>query len=261
MNKIIKPLDDGKRKILSLDEAMRQIDAHQPPKPQTPQEDGKPTGTQPETGPFFYLNLEWGPGVTFKVGGELCFFYDTSLDRLKDSGYQRHPRPWEFFGILIDFLEKKLVSDVKAVARDIFNSSGEWLDFVVTREGDSLICYSGLENIRWNNDESKYVADGDTLVFADKRIFDITGIPSVEFVNLSEIYKKNPFFVNYLIKRDLYSPCFDHYLPKTVQKHATIYLPPADRTLHPVISGHKGDKFSLDCHSALGGSRGVREIK
>src|SRR3989339_2225151 len=98
-----------------------------------------------------YDNLVWEQN---KYDAYITF--DASLQRLKQAGYSRHPRPAEAFGLIIAHLEKKLPKDLDDIAKDMLSSKGEWLSLAMKRKGDTLICYLDPENLVWNAGSSSY---------------------------------------------------------------------------------------------------------
>ncbi len=208
-----------------------------------------------------YFDLEWEQKPprqkksAFFGGGDIfylkeVFSFDDSLERLRKAGYERHPRPWEMFELLLDFSEDKLERDsnLYKTANDINREYSEWLSIAMERRGNTLICYTDPENIKKDKTTShcRYFVDGE-LKFTDKHEFDITGIPSGEFIKLKDFSRG---LIPYLYGRKFED------LPEKVQNGSIIFLPP-DGVLIPISQSN--DRFGL-CNYYVGRcSRGVRE--
>ncbi len=157
------------------------------------------------------------------------FTYDKSEERIKQKNPSaRHARPSEAFGLIIDCLENK-VNDEKLlkVKEDMLESYGEWLSCAFERQGNTLIVYLDPTGIKWNG--SEYIKT-ENFKFADKKVFDITGIYSQTWTDLN---KFNEEFVKHIYGRKF------NDLPaemKTGSKKAQVYLPP-DGKFWPVARG------------------------
>ena len=256
MTKIIKPIGDGKRKILSLDEAMAQIDAHQPGV------NGVNAETQPEQQvgdvPYIsYRNLEWelaAPVLGSNI--KILYSYEKSLARLRDAGYERHPRPWEVFSLLIDYTKGRLGDDVflKSVAADILRNNGEWLSLAMKIIDGQLFCYVDPETlIPWE----KSVAERKFNYLTHKR-FDVTGIRTQNWIELGE------FSIG--LVRFLYGKAINETIgiakDQEAFRNSKIWLP-GEEELRPV--GRKDSthvyKFFIGADTFTRASRGVREKK
>jgi hypothetical protein len=145
---------------------------------------------QPEPGKsgivaLSYKNLEFEPLAPSKgTGIKEAFYFNDSLARLRDAGYQRHPSPSEAFGLIIDGLEGKLGPGEKTVADDMLESYGEWFSMAYERKGDTLVAYLEPEGLVWDSGASSYVKQG--FKFSDKRKFGVAGKASRTLIELSE---------------------------------------------------------------------------
>ena len=241
---IIKPLGDGKRKILSLDEAMRQIDDHQPSEPQTPQEN-KTTDEAIVTQPISYLSLEWEPNICdCKPDRNEGFTYDESLARLQAAGYERHPQPAELFSLIMAYLEGDFATnpDLHMLAEKILKRPGCWLSMAMRRSGDTIMCFVDPKNLRYDEDADKYVfgkGTSDKMKLGHIRTFSVIGMPSETEVELRVLNVLNPKLVKFLYSRDL--DCF----PAEMFENG-LCVPkltfPAEKNLWPVAYGG----FSMD---------------
>lgn len=175
------------------------------------------------------------------------FTYDKSLERIKQNGLERHARPQEIFGLIIDGLELKLDEPLQKINEDMLKSYSEWLSCAFERQGNKLIVYTDPEGISYVGD--KYVKT-ESFKFSDKKEFDIKGINSREWIDLS---KFNEEFTKYM-----YGKNFSE-LPaqmKTGNKRAQVYLPP-DQTFWPV---GRGFVISYDVDAFIFGSRASRGV-
>lgn len=267
MSKIIKPLGDGKKKILSPEEAMRQLDSYQPPKPQTPKKDETANGL-PKFNPS-YLKVEWelqSPKATYqekKTSNEKSLFtFDTSLARLKAAGYDRHPTPSEHFSLVMAYLEGKLAdpkSDVERayqqVAKDMLDGPGEWLSMAMKREKEILFCYANPHNLKWDEPSNEYVIDGERIEFDSVKTFDVKNFPSKTPVNLEDVPDDVLIFY-------LYGRGFDDF-PERARKgdlQGQLTLP-SKGTLCPVSCSAPWRLYIDGRYGHFRASRGVREIK
>lgn len=182
-------------------------------------------------------------GRAFRKSGsskELMTF-DESDRRIKKSGLQRHLRPNEAFGLMIDGLEGKLNGSLKSVNKDMLESYGEWLSLAVERKGDILVAYLDPEGLVWR--DGRYIKED--FKFADKIEFDTEGKPSQQWLRMRDF---NKAFVKFMYGRDFKD------LPELVQKEAHVYLPP-NAKIWPV---GRGFDFSVDGYGCGSwASRGV----
>ncbi len=193
-----------------------------------------------------YKDIEFEPRAYRKQGtAKELLYFDKSLERLKLTGYERHPRPQEAFGLIIDGLEQKLAGALADVNTDFFTNYGEWLSCAFERQGDKLIAYLDPEGLVWKND--KYVKQD--FKFADKQEFSIAGKASNVWIPLQEI---DTNLVTFLYTR----PFKD--LPEELQKgnrKANIAFP-ADGAAWPV--GRVSNDWYNVIYCNYGASRGVR---
>jgi hypothetical protein len=269
-SKIIKPLGDGKRRILSLDEAMRQIDAHQPPKPQTPQ-NGEPAGTQPEVQLRTYLDMEWEQEVCTTYSdpdmAKYLFTYDESLARLKKAGYERHPSPQEVFSLIAAYHEGKLDLVLDSIARDILlTEEGIFSCHVGEREGSLLHIYEYVYFLKWDQEKNKYETPTGQIWWHDKKSFHIPDVFIMYASNrlgkvkakLDEVNATNAKLVEYFYGRKFED------LPDAM-KQASIFIPEFESfpRLWPIVC--EGANVVIGIHppplTHERASLGVRQIK
>jgi hypothetical protein len=197
------------------------------------------TNAQPQgsTGGTLYKGIEFEPqSITTPVK------YTESLERLRKAGYERHARPQEAFGLLIDGLEGKLSNGTKGVYQDMLSSSKqEWLSFAFERRGDVFIAYLDPEGMVFAN--RSYFRDGINFKYAEKKEF-IIHATTKTYWPLLHVDDK---FVEFVYGRHFQD------LPEEIRK-IMIRLPDED-TLSPVLM----HDFSFGAHSNFGVSRGVRK--
>ncbi len=194
------------------------------------------------TGSVLYNNLEWEHPAYREAGQaeKKLLSYDKSLERLRAAGYERHARPSEVFGLLIDGLEGKLTGQHKAIYDDMLTSYGEWMSAAVLvkqqKSGgiwgvggstkQTLTMYLDPEGLAW--DGKKYVQQNFT--YAEKKEFDITGKPLNAFVELTQ--------VDVALVQDFYG-CSYAQLPQQMRegdKRGGFWFPSADQ-IWPVGRG------------------------
>lgn len=167
----------------------------------------------------YYLSKKYSVynslGIEKKIDKNEIFSFDGSLERLKKDNYERHLRPWEYFGFMADYLEGKLKEDLYDLASNMLKEEGEWLSMAMKRTGNNLTCYVDPKNILWDDNEQKYFTKG-ALEYEYKEEFDITGIPSWAWASLKQ-------FPDDFIKF-LYGRAFES-LPKRMQENSQVYLP------------------------------------
>ena len=219
------------------------------------------TTTPPTTPPFIipagslvvpYHGIEFEHPAYRKAGktDKTLLAYDASLARLRAAGFERHPRPQEVFGLLIDGLEGKLTKQEKSIHDDLLTSYGEWLSVAFERQGNRLITYLDPEGLEWRND--KYVKTK-SFKYSDTKNFDISGQASEQLIDLK-------FFQDDFVTL-MYTRSFNQ-LPEQLQKgkkRAQVYLPP-DGQMWPVGRGVFNDWCSIDCRNYVRAFRGVHEI-
>ena len=245
--KILKPLSNGKKRILSIAEAMAQIDAH-------------PTPEHPP-----YLDLEWEVSAPLRGPEGLenfeAYSYNKSLERIREAGYERHPRPQEFLSLLRDHFEGKLTGEfgldiveffIKLLTRE--NYAG-WLNMAWERKDNTLVCYMDPENLRFQHNTG-YVIDGGELKFSYRHDFNILPTDSAHLSNLDESCEG-------LIKF-LYGTTY-RGLPEELQK--TRLILPSESGVRPVshvrysVVGENWFKLEGPDGSLIGATPGVRKKK
>src|SRR3989339_344139 len=192
-----------------------------------------------------YDNLVWEP----KKHDEYISF-DASLQRLKQAGYSRHPRPAEAFGLIIAHLEKKLPKNLDDIAKDMLSGKGEWVSLAMERKGDTLVCYLDPENLIWNAGSSRYDVSGGKLRYSEKKEFNIKGKNSVEWICADQF---SPEFIKYCYGREF------KQLPqemRTGNYKVHLYLP-SEGKLWPAARGYDNLWYFLSCYNVRA-SRGVR---
>jgi hypothetical protein len=179
--------------------------------------------------------------------GKKLLTYDKSLARLRAAGFTRHLRPQEAFGLLIDSLEGKLDGAEKAIADDMLTNYGEWLSMAIERKEDILRLYLDPENLVWQN--GFYGVQGQ-LRYAEKREFNIEGVPSQGWVDIDRLPAD---CVQYVYTRPF------HALPKKMREssnRAQAWLP-----LKGIWPMGRGSRFGIDYYGSNRASRGVRSAK
>jgi len=118
--------------------------------------------------------------ISQRHGEELL--YNTSLNRLKIEGYERHLRPDECFTLIARYLEGNLKEPLRSIAYNIVNVSLlDWLSIAFQRQGGILHCYLDPEGLVWNGE---CYAPHPKVQYSQKKEFDIKGIPSLDWVGL-----------------------------------------------------------------------------
>ena len=175
--------------------------------------------------------------------------YDASLARLRAAGFERHARPREVFGLLIDGLEKKLTVQEISIYEGQLTNYGEWLSLVFERQGERLITYLDPEGLEW--EEDKYVKTR-KFKHAEKRDFDINGKVSQQYITLNQFPDD---LVQFLYGRSFAA------LPQEMREGSTkarLSLP-SDKTAWPVARGIFGGRYNVNGNSySSRASRGVR---
>lgn len=212
------------------------------------------------TNVMLFDNLEIEPNAV--SGYKLSF--DESLERLRKAGYERHLRTWEAFSLIINSLEDNLQENLKQTSIELLcNNNGkvrEWLSTAVKREGDRLICYTDPENLLWDDDH--YIILGGKLKYSSWGEFDITGIPSLKWVDLNNFSND---FIKFFYTREFgklpWQKWQGHY-------NAEVCLPSDDGLVWPVtnnigygrfkIGSYDGNPKNTSFNGDFGISRGVR---
>ena len=237
MAKIIKPLDEGKRRILSLDEAMRQIDAHQPkPCP----EKGKQVETLDKmyiadpNGVQKYQNVKWEPKV--KVSS---LEYDHNENRLRQDGWDRAPSPQELFSLLTAYYEGNFHDNTpfRHLAESILASNGLFTCHFCSIEEDRastrLRVLEYVSDIEWDSQKG-YSFLGSAH---HKRVlsFKITGLERQTAYCLETISIINPNLVAYLFTREYKD------LPEQLQNLKMRLDLPEDRIIGSLVFSPKSN--------------------
>ncbi len=207
------------------------------------------------TGYIIYGGLEWevefddeNSKISFPMHPGL--FYTESLERIKEAGFERHPRPAEFFGFLFDywkgeFEENPALTQLAESARDL---RGIWLSAAVELKKDNCYMFhTDPSNICYDPTKGGYYADG-VLKHHGGMYFDVDKIP-----------EKGEFETHMLsdrLMRYLYSMGFDK-LPTALQL-GTVCLPVEPDKPH--LLQYRDTKI-ISCDSQFGYSIGVRRIR
>src|SRR3989339_1247765 len=166
--------------------------------------------------------------------------FDASLQRLKQAGYSRHPRPAEAFGLIAAHLEKKLPKNLDDIAKDMLSGIGEWVSFAMERKGDTLACYLDPENLVWNAGRCKYDISGGKLRYSEMKEFNIKGKISDGWICADQF---SPELIRYCYGREF------QQLPQEMRTGSCktgLYLPP-DGLLWPAARGVGFKRFNLCC--------------
>ncbi len=92
---------------------------------------------------------------------KIPFYFDESLKRLREHGFDRHPRPIEAHSLFIDSLERKLSPEQKRLEKDMFTYfedhelrfyRGEFLSLALEQVGDTLVTYLDPEGLVFQPD-------------------------------------------------------------------------------------------------------------
>lgn len=129
--------------------------------------------------------------------------------------------------VIIPGLEHTLSPGQQNVFDDLFKSYGEWTDNAFYRKGNLLYVSTGIKGLVRNG--ADYCA-GKMTVDATPTAYDITDLPSQEWLSLERVTKRSPALIN-----DLYSKPFGQ-LPRRIKKDAGLYLPP-EGVVRPVGRG------------------------
>jgi len=139
-----------------------------------------------QAGQLPYQQVEFETLACRKEGKseKASFSFDQSLAKLRERGYERHPRSVEMFSLLSDHLEERLGNGVQEVAVDMLENYGEWVSLAWERKGDVLIAYVDPVGLVWDEQRREYVRDN--FDCAQTQEFDITGKQSRHGVDLKE---------------------------------------------------------------------------
>ncbi len=187
------------------------------------------------------------PGVMDKA----LFSFDASLVRLKQAGFERHARPQEVFGLIVDGLEGKLAGGFKGVYDDMLLSYGEWLSLAVKREGDVLVAYVDPKNLVFDKGSNNYIVCGGQVDCVGKETFSIKGKQSETWIDLKQFEDK---FVKFMYSRSF------NQLPEIMREgnlRARVYLP-SEGVVRPVARGFFNGRFNVGSYYySNGASRGT----
>ncbi len=225
----------------------------------------RPVSQQPPDGAANYHALRIEHPIPCDGGGSKeLFHYEKSLERLKQAGYERHLRPAEAFGLIIDSLEGKLSGQPAVVAQNMLESYGEWMSMAVKIENRVIHLYRDPVGLVWNG--SDYAVNG-TLASTEERTFPLAktvptkgrfkktkalALKAEEYNPLSEISKIAPDFIEYLWSKPYAQ------LPSDIQKNGGFYLPP-EGIIRPVGRGLLDSWSNLFGYYVIRASRGAKK--
>ena len=265
-SKIIQPLGDGKKKILSPEEAMQQLDAYQPPKPE---EQGsaerksleemlrlKPEDVLP------CAKVEWEPYIVkTSEGKKILFRYDQHVERLKGNPnkWERAPSPQELFSLLTAYYEGELdvwhSAWLKLLAKEILAGGNLYTCHFCAREehilDTQLHVFEFLTDIKWAPN-SKEFFDASPC---KKQTFDITGLSPYVSYSLEQVACEiNPDLVKYLFGRAFKD------LPEQLQRLNFTINTPKDK-LAPLVFDADTKTVAVYSQDTTARSLGVRKKK
>ena len=178
--------------------------------------------------------------------------FNASLQVLKKAGYERHMFPWEYFGLLVDYYERRLPERYRWLVEDILNSKAEWLSMVVKRTNDKLVCYANPQNLFWDNRNSCYVPDG-TLEYDPSlsREFSVEGMKPGEIIPVKEMSDE---FIKYI-----YTMPYDE-LPKDMKKMNNKFAVPYPDIFLIFGNGYYNKNMAIVSAQKFMAYRGVKEF-
>ncbi len=190
-----------------------------------------------------YKGLQIEHPVPYNNTEKTLFHYETSLERLKSAGFQRHLRPAEIFSILVDNLEGKLSGRDAEVAKNMLESYGEWTSMAIKVEGEVIRTYQDPEELFWNGNDygvttlrsSEEKGFLRTATVPQKRVLTKTrrvALKPDSYHALPVLHQVAPALVEYL-----WSKPYDQ-LPQEIQKNGGLYLPP-EGIIRPVGRGYR----------------------
>ena len=227
-SKIIQPLGNGKKKILSPAEAMAQIEAYQPPKPaEQGSAEQSSTAHKPLDERLEFMEcakVEWEHSIAKhpKTERSILLRYDQHQGRFGTSRFkpERAPSPEELFSLLTLYYEGKLdalfpFAWAKSLAEDIL--SGQKLytchfcsfEQKVSRfstvsnpiEKMVLNVFEFITDAKWDSPLQRYFSPK-TWASHNKTTFDITGIIPYNTYELKSVDLLNQDLVAYLFGRN-----------------------------------------------------------
>ncbi len=182
-------------------------------------------------------------------------YFNESLNRLKDKGWKRHPRPVEIMTVLIDYLEKgdrsRYAVLAKSISKDMsinnmVSDKGEWLSGAFRKRGNFVDVALDPENFVCRN--NIYVVDGGNLVSGGVKTFDIGNKRSREWIYLGDFPDD---FVMYLYGRNFKN------LPREMRENDnTRVLFREDNFWWPI--GRNCNRYGIIADFVVTASRGVR---
>ncbi len=180
------------------------------------------------------------------------YMFNVSLRRLRERGYERHPRPAEAFDLICRGLEGRLQPEQQAVVDDMRNNYGEWLSTAMMREGNLLHCYLYPENLVYDHNKLSYVVQGGKLKHAGEEVYSIGSMEGCVWIK--DVNKMNPALVEKLWSR--------HYaiLPEEIRQNAGLLLP-SENVLRPMGLGFYKDGYDVCVNFLYGASHGVAQQK
>jgi len=239
----IKP--EGKRRIVSLDEAMRRADAYE-----MPLIEKAPVRKNIES--CLRISDLW----IESPAPEEMFTFEGNMKRLKEKRYHRNMTPTEYTYLMLTYFEKKSTPEHSVFASKLFLRH-EWLAMAWRVEEDTLICYINPVGII-PKDESSNEYEVAQRGFSCYKAYQFVVRGYGDFLQrkfpLSEALGNVQDF-----SKKIYGVPFEDLTPYSHEYHGknepTINLPPQGR-LEPVYFV-AGTPFSLSSMRNDAGSRGV----
>ena len=162
-----------------------------------------------------------------KVEVPVSITFSESQRRIKASRYERHLSFQEQISILMLYLEEQLPKDLKPIAKNMFNSHGEWCNqaYEIIEKGNkfTLIFYEGIREIEWafqyNNKKEFDISDlrAEYIYIRSPPNVFVTKKEDLKYVELNlckEILKQDIISLRFEIANILNPPTLKNNLPR-----------------------------------------------
>lgn len=198
-----------------------------------------------------------------KTGGKSFHTFNSSLETLRQRGYERHLRADEVFSLAIAELEGNILKEQKEVLEDIRKTKDEWVSLAVERVGSKLTFFVDPKNLVWANTCAYITRNNKPVECAEKRVFEIqdSAMPKKEDSKY-EAFLLDPFDVSdKSIFEFLFSRPFRDIPFEIIERNGLeLIMPYIEKQIVPIsiTTELKLSCAKLDAYSF--GSRGVKDI-
>lgn len=194
------------------------------------------------------LVVEPSAGPSSTLNDKELYYFDKSVERLEEAGYDRHLRPNEIFSILTGYYNGSAKDPYRKIAEDITYGGGEWLSLAVQRSKNTLACYIDPQNIKWR--QPRHYVEGQDVICSKKVEFDTSCLEEESTISLLDLDQRAPELLEFFCSANSYDD-----LPEKMRE-VMLYMPISD-SITPVCFNNLAGTVHIQI-ADFSASRGAR---